>query len=84
MVYENEELILSTGKRIGANCNIIGINPDLELFEGYDGELNPVRYNSVTDNLEPTLTAEEIVELSQYMIDLWTKCAQKQGNVRAI
>jgi len=54
----------STGKYFSANEGIIGINSDLETYEGYDGSL---------DWLRGYFTPKERVELADYMIELWKK-----------
>jgi len=77
MQLNGEVFILSTGKEIGANRNIIGINPELEIYEGYDGQLDQPAYNHKKDCMEPPLTAEEAMELSHFMIQLWREFAEK-------
>lgn len=37
MKIENDKVIFSTGKTRPANCGIIGLGPDMEVTEGYDG-----------------------------------------------
>jgi len=54
----------TTGREFYANCHIVGINPALELYEGYDGEV-------YWDDLP--LTQPEREELADYMIGLWTQ-----------
>lgn len=51
---------LSTGRQISANNRILGINPDGELHEGYDGIIH-----------EDKLSSEEIAEICSYAISLW-------------
>lgn len=56
---------LSTGKRISANCGILGLGFDydgeLTMFQGYDGGIGE------------SLTAGERVEVADYMIALWSR-----------
>jgi hypothetical protein len=59
-VFEDLMLLESTGKEFYANKGIIGLNRDLEIFEGYDGGINQREF-----------TKQEREELSDYMIDLW-------------
>jgi hypothetical protein len=58
--------ILSTGKEISANCSILGISPELELHEGYDGRI-----------YEEDLTPEEKLEIAEYAIALWQQYKDK-------
>ena len=62
----HDDFILSTGKEISANCSILGINPELELHEGYDGTIN-----------EEDLTPQEKLEIAEYAISLWQKYKNK-------
>lgn len=57
----------STGRTFDANRSIIGINPLLEISEGYDGHI--VFEDEDYNELE--LTKEERTELADYMIKLW-------------
>ncbi len=52
----------STGREIDANCCILGISPNLDIYEGYDGNID-------IKNLVPS----EREEMADYMIGLWTK-----------
>lgn len=62
---DRDTIILSTGRTMYANCGIIGIDPELNVSQGYDGQLFRFGENS--------LTPEERREISDYMIDLWTR-----------
>ncbi len=52
-----------SGRTLYANQHIIGINPDLELSEGYDGHIG---------DMGGELTLDEQQELAAFMIELWT------------
>ena len=56
----HDDFLLSTGKEISANCSILGINPELELHEGYDGKI-----------YEDDLTSQEKLEIAEYAMALW-------------
>ena len=58
---------LSTGKELSANRGIIGIDPLLNISEGYDGEIDD----------DYLLTKEEKIEVADYMISLWEKYKEK-------
>ena len=60
MRIDGDDIIFSTGKRLYANCGIIGIDPDLDVYEGYDGDFG-----------DDKLTEEEKLELAEYMITVW-------------
>lgn len=64
-----EEIVFSSGRTCYANAGIIGLNPDLVVFEGYDGMVPwPVRRRS-----DPQLTVEDMRELVDHMIDRWQR-----------
>lgn len=65
MIIKGDKLIFSTGKIVYANKGIVGLTePDDEFgwraWEGYDGGISLDK-----------LTKKEIIELANYMIDLW-------------
>jgi hypothetical protein len=60
---------LSTGRQFEANRGIIGLAPDFEVSEGYDGELSEVRGEHWDKAVRWTLT--ERVELADFMIAQW-------------
>ena len=57
---------LSTGKILQANNSIIGISPELNVSEGYDG-----------GGADYDLTKEEKIEVADYMISQWRKYKKK-------
>ena len=63
-----DDYVLSTGKKISANCSILGISPELELHGGYDQTI-------YEDELE--LTPQEKIEIAEYAISLWQKYKNK-------
>lgn len=63
MKYDEDEYTFSSGRRVCSNLGIIGISPNLELFEGYDGRLGGCH----------KLTKEDRIELADYMIERWGK-----------
>lgn len=66
---EYDDYKLFTGKRVPANCAILGISPKLRLYEGYDGTIN-----------EDALTIEERMEVAEYAIAMWNKYWSKCQN----
>jgi len=66
-----DRCIFSTGTELQANCGVIGIGPDLEITEGWDGGFyNPSVY---FDEEDYPLTPVERIELAEFMIAKWKK-----------
>ena len=62
MKVEGDYLIFSSGKKVYANCGIVGMGPNLsEPTGGYDHSLT----------YEDELSPDEIRELSDFMVALW-------------
>lgn len=68
---EGEDFYFSTGRVICANKGIIGLNPNLETYEGYDAPL--FLYGIQLDQ-------QERIELADYMISLWTKYKEQDDS----
>ena len=57
-------------EKIGACDGVIGIAPDLQVCEGYDGHV----FGAFVDaNDEYSLTRDEKITLARIMIDRWTE-----------
>lgn len=66
---DNGEIVWeSTGRRRLAHLNILGINSEGQLFQGYDGTL--LEWNL---GEEEELTPKEKLELADYMIARWQR-----------
>jgi hypothetical protein len=69
MRVDRDHLIFSSGKRVHANCAIVGLTADgaLQAFDGYDG--------GIEDDIPQThpngLTLAERRELAAHMIQRW-------------
>ena len=63
---------LSSGRTITAVMGIIGISPDLEVFEGYDGYVDWPPLEGWADEGNK-LTADDMCELADIMIDRWQR-----------
>lgn len=70
MKIEDEVAIFSTGKMRCANNGIIGLSPEMDVYEGYDGWFYE---REVDDYFGEALTKAEQIELADYMIDAWSK-----------
>ncbi len=62
----SNEYELSTGQEFYAHRQTLGINPGLDIFEGYDGELSAKPY-------EADWTAQEKQEIAKFAIDMWSR-----------
>lgn len=58
----DNEIELSTGRTIYANRGIVGIGPDLDLTQGYDGDIRI-----------GLLTTAERLELVEFVIARWQR-----------
>lgn len=68
MKIKEDDIILSTGKRLYANYGIIGLSPPhpeygWQLSGGYDCSLE----------VDDDLTLSEKIEIADYMIELWKR-----------
>jgi len=68
---DGDGYVLSTGRRFYANRGLIGINPEMEVSEGYDGHIHygPIFYPQEA----PGWSKEERAELADFMIALWSR-----------
>ena len=78
MKIDGDEVIFSTGKVRYANNGIIGLGPDLEVSEGYDGGFWSAHESEYKDEAD-ILTPAERVELADYMIERWQAFRYIQG-----
>lgn len=69
MKIEWDKVIFTTGKIRYANGGIIGIDPKMEVTQGYNGEFYDINY--LRD--EEELTKAELIELADYMVSQWQK-----------
>ena len=73
------EIILSSGRKIYANQNIVGIDDQGELFEGYDGTISwpSLDYQEAALRAQHDgdwqLTSDDMRELCDIMIARWQK-----------
>lgn len=63
---KENEMVLSNGRRFYAHSGVIGIGAELKAFYGFDGNIE-------TTYGPPAWTQAERDELSDHMIDLWTR-----------
>ncbi len=72
MKIDNGLIIFSTGKQTEISNRIIGLSTEMEVAEGYDAYLWR-NEEWLWRSEENCLTDQELVELSDYMIDQWMK-----------
>ncbi len=67
---EGDHIVLLSGRRLYANCGIVGLRPGetLKIHEGYDGMICSEYEQKESD--EP-LTLPERAEIAEMMIDAW-------------
>lgn len=68
---DSDTIYFSSGRKAYANRGIVGISPELEISEGYDGGIDWPRYGEEPG--EHGLTAADMAELADYMIEQWAK-----------
>jgi hypothetical protein len=70
-----DEIRLGSGRVLSANRGLISINANLEIAEGYDGDLPDVTRHEWQDDSDwataDKLSAAEQIELADRMIALW-------------
>ncbi len=69
---EADTIYFSSGRTAYANNGIVGLCPKLTISEGYDGGI-PWPRSEYDDPDEGDLTAADMAELADYMIELWGK-----------
>lgn len=62
---EGDTIIFSSGKKCYANGGIVGISPDLTLYEGYDGWIG--------ESFPDAGDRADFLELADLMIATWTR-----------
>ena len=71
MKIGRDEVVFNTGKTRYANGCIIGLGPDMEVSEGYDGVFYSGPDNEELKDEDKRLTKAELIELAEYMIEQW-------------
>lgn len=70
---DTDHYVLKSGRKVYANCGIIGIGPDLNLSEGYDGGFCtwPIPDWWSKEEKADCLNVEELKEIADMMIVRW-------------
>lgn len=66
MKFEDDTLVLSTGRRLYCHGDCLGLGDDHRVTYGYDGSLDDVMH----------FTPAERLEIAAYMCVLWTSWAK--------
>lgn len=69
----DDVLILRSGNQIYANDLILGISPDLSIFDGYDGRHTRMPDDSREKPDWGDLSPDDVRELADIAIDRWTR-----------
>ena len=77
----SDELILSTGAKVSANCGLISLSSDGMIYEGYDGQITYKKFFSGPNDWETTLTNNERLEIAEHMIARWKDYAEELRHV---
>ena len=85
MEYDGHDYTLKSGRKFAANNGIVGIAPDLDVREGYDGGVQ--FFDSWDFDCAPgeelkeinPWTAEDYAELADAMIALWQAFKEKHA-----
>ena len=74
MKIQGDTITFNSGHKAHATLGIVGINSQLELSEGYDRHIDwPVPEWWKKQYPERALTNEDMHELADHMIGLWTR-----------
>lgn len=68
MKWTKDGFVLPSGRELYAYDNIVGIDPDGDVYEGYDGGLGSMSQPAPTG-----WTPEERAELAREMMRLWAR-----------
>lgn len=69
MTITKDAIQFSSGRIMQTNNGIVGINADLDVYEGYDGGVYVTDENWANGSHE--LTDSEAMELANHMLVLW-------------
>ena len=74
MEIKGDKVIFSSGKQKYANGGRIGLSPDLDVTEGYDGGFYNAEMNK-SDWIDESeiLSGDDLCELADFMIEQWQK-----------
>lgn len=81
---ERDKFLLSTGKEIDVAFGIFGLDEpeegeDWSISEGYDGTVWTYPWDAELVYNQYDLTKEEVSEIADYMINLWTRFKKEVG-----
>lgn len=68
--FHGDDVMLPSGRSIYANGGIVGLSPEMEVSQGYDGRVD---WPPIDDDEEDALTADDMRALAELMIAQWTR-----------
>lgn len=77
-IKENKnEVHFSSGKILRSHSGVIGINPKLDTYGGYDDCFGDIWDYETEIDIKVQLTGAERIEIADYMIGLWQQYKEK-------
>ena len=70
---KHDGFVLDSGREVYANNGIVGMDPNGNVFEGYDGVIEYIDPDEYAEFNRPRFTPEERKELAGHMVALWKK-----------
>lgn len=71
-IKDQKAIFSSTGNEVEFNCGIVGLGPDMTVYEGYDDSIYHQPSEYLDEELSDLTTGEQ-VELAEHMIEQWQK-----------
>jgi len=78
-IAQDRSYELSTGRQFGVNQGIIGLSPQLRVYEGYDGGLLVTDQEAINSCDDNPWTSAERRELADAMIERWQAFKAEHG-----
>lgn len=73
MIIEYDKIIMDDGHVYYVNNGSIGLSPEGNISQGYDGTVTNFDYSDHSD----TIPSTHVREIALYMSDAWKKLAEK-------
>jgi hypothetical protein len=70
VTIKGDRVFFASGRTRYANGGVIGVSPDLEVSDGWDGGFWSV---GMEDHADDPLTRQDLEELADYMIGQWDR-----------
>lgn len=73
-------ITFSSGNVLDANGGIVGLAPDGEVYDGYDGRV----WQPPSEWTDQDFTLEDMTELASMMIERWTRLRETLERLKAV